>query len=425
VRAYIARRKRELGFDVPQVFVPLAHPPGRDGQVDWGAAIVKIAGDVCTAHLLEVRACHSGAPYVEAFPIERQEALFEGLRNAFEYFGGVFHVLAADNMRVAVKRILRGRGRLEQDGFVAFRSHYLFRSHFCLPGEQGAHEKGGVEGQVGFTRRNWLVPVPEFPTWQALNEFLRSQCRAELSRTIEKRPKTIGAMLEDEKPLFLPLPAHPFDCARTNFVRADTHARVRVDGVRYSVPMLYARRDLAVKLTPWEVRVIHDETIIARHARRYQPGVEVLDPVHYIPALETKPHLLDHGRPFVNWRLPKVFEEVREQLEQEGRGGLKDYVRILKAIAQCDIYTVGAAIQEALGAGRVTADTVLERLAARGIATQPARLAREELGIQKTDLGKYDELLKTSTTKEADHGAHAAPQGIPQAASPAGDGPGV
>jgi len=424
VRAYVARRKRELGFDAPQVFVPLDHPPGRDGQVDWGMAIVKIGGEVCTAHLLEVRACHSGAAYVEAFPIERQEALFEGLKNAFEYFGGVFHVLAADNMRVAVKRILRGRSRLEQDGFIAFRSHYLFKAHFCLPGEGGAHEKGGVEGQVGFTRRNWLVPVPDFPTWSALNEFLRAQCRIDLSRTIEKRPKTIGAMLEEEKALFLPLPAHAFECARALFVRADTHARVRVDGVRYSVPMLYARRELAVKLTPWEVRVVHDGTVIAHHARRYQPGMEVLDPVHYIPALETKPHLLDHGRPFVNWRLPKIFEEMRGRLERKGPGGLKEYIRVLKAIAQCDIYTVGAAIQEALNAQSVSADTVLERLAARGIATQPAFFAREGLGIQKTDLGKYDQLLKPST-KEIDHGAPAAPQGIPEAAAPASDGPGV
>jgi hypothetical protein len=45
--------------------------------------------------------------------------------------------------------VLRGRRRVEQDRFVALRSHYLYESSFTRRGKEGAHEKGGVEGEVG------------------------------------------------------------------------------------------------------------------------------------------------------------------------------------------------------------------------------------------------------------------------------------
>ena len=80
---------------------------------------------------------------------------------AFDWFGGVFGLLRYDNLTSAVKQVLRGRRRVESDRFIALRSHYLFESQFTIPGIEGAHEKGGVEGEVGRFRRRHLVPVPE------------------------------------------------------------------------------------------------------------------------------------------------------------------------------------------------------------------------------------------------------------------------
>jgi len=37
---------------------------------------------------------------------------------------------------------------------------YGFDSFYCHPGVEGAHEKGGVEGEGGRFRHNHLVPVP-------------------------------------------------------------------------------------------------------------------------------------------------------------------------------------------------------------------------------------------------------------------------
>lgn len=422
VRRHIARRKQELGIDRPEVYVPLDHPPGRDGQVDWGEALVKINGELWNAQVLSVSACFSGAHFAQAFPFQKQEAVFEGLRRAVEYYGGVFHVFAFDNMKTAVKKILQGRGRnrQEQDAFIAFRSHYLFKSFFCLPGERGSHEKGGVEGKVGFTRRNWLVPILDFPSWEALNEYLLSKCREDLQRTAQGKTESIGTLLDREKPLLLPLPVHPFDCSRKVFLQADSHSRIRVDGIRYSVPTLYAYRELLAKVYVDEIVVVFEDQIIARHRRCLTPGEQELDPVHYIPTLATKPHLLDFGLPFVSWRLPSVFHDLRRKLEEKGAGGMKEYIRVLQAIPQCDSHTVAAAIDEALHAGRISAQAVLERLALRGIQIPP-RSPRPVVHVGAPNVRQYDQLLG----KELLHGNESAASDVPQETPPPHDGPGI
>ena len=85
---------------------------------------------------------------------------FDGHVRAFEHFGGVPARVRYDNLKPAVVRVLKGRDRAESERFVALRSHYGFDSFFCRPGVAGAHEKGGVEGEVGRFRRRHLVPVP-------------------------------------------------------------------------------------------------------------------------------------------------------------------------------------------------------------------------------------------------------------------------
>jgi hypothetical protein len=97
-----------------------------------------------------------------AYPHASQQAFLEAHELAFAYFVGVFEVLRYDNLTRVVKRILWGSRRGETERFIAFRSHWGYRSEFCTPGE--GHEKGGVEGENGFYRRNHLVSVPKVGT---------------------------------------------------------------------------------------------------------------------------------------------------------------------------------------------------------------------------------------------------------------------
>ena len=115
-----------------------------------------------------------------------------------------------DNLKSAVKKVLKGRRRVESDRFVALRSHYLFAAQFTTPGLEGAHEKGGVEGEVGRCRRNHLVPVPEVADLAELNALLLAGCEADLDRRVDSRPLTVREAWATERPLLLALPAEPY-----------------------------------------------------------------------------------------------------------------------------------------------------------------------------------------------------------------------
>ena len=128
--------------------MPQVHEPGIEAEVDWGEAVVEIAGQRRMVYLFLMRACYSGAAFVIAFERETQQAFLEAHVEAFRFFGGVFQFVRYDNLRSAVKQVLRGRRRTEQDRFVALRSHYLYESAFTRRGKEGAHEKG----------RRWWLP---------------------------------------------------------------------------------------------------------------------------------------------------------------------------------------------------------------------------------------------------------------------------
>ncbi|MDP9380421.1 MAG: IS21 family transposase, partial [Chloroflexota bacterium] len=180
VREYVrAWKKANEGYTA---FVPLSYSPGSEAQCDWGEALVRVAGVGQIAQLFCMRLAYSLKPFVCAFPTARQECFLAGHVAAFEAFGGVPRRITYDNLTTAVARVLSGRARVEQEAFIAFRGHYLFESHFCLPGREGAHEKPLVESLVGYARRNFLVPIPDVPSWEALNSLLSERCAAEDAR---------------------------------------------------------------------------------------------------------------------------------------------------------------------------------------------------------------------------------------------------
>src|SRR4051812_28066347 len=192
VRDYVRARKRQMGWPAADVFVPQIHAPGVGAEVDWGEAQVDLAGVRTTVHLFFMRASFSGAAFCQASLVETQQAFLEGHVDALEWFGGTFERIRFDNLTSAVKQVLKGRRRVESDRFVALRSHYLFCAQFTTPGIAGAHEKGGVEGEVGRFRRNHLVPVPAVADLGELNRLLLAGCEADLGRRIVGREVTVG-----------------------------------------------------------------------------------------------------------------------------------------------------------------------------------------------------------------------------------------
>jgi transposase len=190
VRRYVAARKRELGLSGREVFVPQSYQLGQEAQVDWFEATAKLSGERCVLQFFAMRSMASGDAFHRAYTNATQQAFLEGHELGFAYFDGVFRTLRYDNLTIAVKKILRGYRREETSRVIAFRSHWGFTSEYCNPAS--GNEKGGVEGEVGRYRRNWLVPVPEANDLASLNEQLLAGCIASRDRTISGRNMTVG-----------------------------------------------------------------------------------------------------------------------------------------------------------------------------------------------------------------------------------------
>jgi len=296
VRRYVAHRRREKKR--PQVYIPLEFDPGTDAQVDWGEGTVTIAGQRATVQVFVMRLCYSRRLFVMAFPTQKQEAFFEGHVQAFHHFQGVPQRISYDNLKAAVSRVLEGRNRQEQEGFIIFRSHYLFTSHFCTPGQ--AHRKGRVEDGVGFARRNgstelaevFMVPMPQVASFEELNAHLLAACLADDQRRIDRQEVTIGQAWEMERSYLRPLPEHDLECCATRSVTLNPYSQVEFETNRYSVPADKARRNLVIKAYPFRVHILSLEDVIASHPRCYDRRQDVLDPLHYRSAeLTTKPAL--------------------------------------------------------------------------------------------------------------------------------------
>ena len=194
VRRWVREWKAAHGWGRREAVVPLDPEVAREAEVDWGTAWVLMAGRRRQVKLFVMRSRYSAKPFVRAYPWERQEMFFDGHMHAFHYYGGVFRELIYDNLTQSVKRILRGKKRLEQERFVSFRSHYTYRARYCTPGQ--GQEKGGVEGLIGFARRNFLVPLPRVRDFEELNHLLAQRCEQygthqiggrEDSRTVDER----------------------------------------------------------------------------------------------------------------------------------------------------------------------------------------------------------------------------------------------
>ena len=244
VRNHVRERKRQMGLVLRETFVPQSYTWGQEAQVDWYEAWADLGDERTKLQVFAMRSMASGAAFHRAYRHATQQAFLEAHERAFDYFGGVFRLLRYDNLASAVRKILRGHRREETvppkraafaAGFVAFRSHWRFAAEFCTPGE--GHEKGGVEGEGGYFRRNHLVPVPSVADLDALNALLLVGCREDEARVLDGRTDPIGAAMTVERNHLLPRAAEGFDLAEVVFPLVDKRGCVAVKTNLYSVPV--------------------------------------------------------------------------------------------------------------------------------------------------------------------------------------------
>jgi transposase len=183
---------RQIKRTIKEVYMPLIHRPG-EAQVDFGHALVKMAGVLRKICFFAMALPYSDAFFIRAYERECTETFWDGHVRAFEFFGGVARRIRYDNSKIAILKIVGARLRELTQGFLQLASHYLFDYHFCLVGR--ANEKGVVEGLVRYSRLNFLVPVPEVRDFDELNTLLLQQCREDMQRRVRGQVKTKDKLL--------------------------------------------------------------------------------------------------------------------------------------------------------------------------------------------------------------------------------------
>lgn len=370
VKDYVRLRK----LSQREMFVPLEHPPG-DAQADFGEAMVVIGGVERKAHYLAVDLPQSDDCFVMAFPAETTEAFLEGHNHAFAYFGGVPRTILYDNTKLAVARILGDGTRVKTRAFAELQSHYLFAERFGRPGK--GNDKGKVEGLVGYARRNFMVPVPRFATWEEFNAHLLIECQKRRERKLRGHQQTIAERFEKDKEMLLALPAAPYEACDKRLTRVTSMSLVRYRSNDYSVPVRWGHREVLVKGFVHEVAICAANEVIARHPRSYEREDMIFDPLHYLALLEQKTNALDQAAPLAGWELPEGFATMRRLMEARlGKKGKREYVQTLRLLETFALAEVAQAIDDALRLGAISFDAVKHLLLCR-IEQRPPRLDLE------------------------------------------------
>jgi transposase len=401
VRYYVAQLRKETRKH--RVYLPLDYEPGVDLPMDWGEAVVEVGGEVVTVRLFYMRWCYSRKLFVAAYPSEKQECFLDGHVRAFHYFGGVPQRIIYDNLKPAVLRILEGRNREEQALFLAFRNHYVFESRYCNPAS--GHEKGGVENDVGYVRRNGLAGRPAFVDYEDLNAYWLAQCQQADERTVHGQPQPVTAAWSVEQAQIRALPAHDFACCVSRELKVNKYSQVQFETNRYSVPTDQAYRAVTLRAYPFRIELLYHDPVLATHARSYAREQDILDPLHYLPLLEQRPGAFEHARPMRQLRQSwdPIYDDLLDHLQHRltGARAIREFVRILSLHRCYPPEAVTAAVKQALACGSAHLDNVTLCLhQALMPDTPPPQLdlsthpTLAQVGHQPVDLTVYDQLLR-------------------------------
>jgi hypothetical protein len=307
--------------------------------------------------------------------------------------------IAYDNTKTAVAKIIGSRERQVTREFQRLLSHYLFISHFCLV--RRPNEKGHVERLLDYGRSNFLVPVPVVASLEALNAMLEERCRRDLERSVRGKPGTVATLLAEEQASFLPIPPKPFEARRVTQAAADSLSLVRFDTNSYSVPTRYAHRQLTIVATVNEVRIIHEDRLVARHPRCWDREQFRFNPLHYLELLERKPGGFDYARPLEQWQLPECFALLRRRLEAADASGqgTRSFIRVLRLLEKFTVSQVTDAVDYALDIDVIDPESI--RLILEYRAERPVDLFRLDgrprlqlVQVRSTDVSAYQALLE-------------------------------
>ena len=396
-------RNQSSAASTKSAFVPLHFALGEAFQFDWSEEWLVIGGihrKILAAH---TKLCASRAFMICAYPTQSHEMLFDAHTRSFTALGGITKRGIYDNMKSAVDKVQKGKGRIVNTRFFAMTAHYLFDPDFC--NVASGWEKGVVEKNVQDARRRvWSeARKHKFSHFGELNAWLETQCRS-LWRTLphpDYASLTIADVLEQEQLYMMPMPT-PFDGYTEVLARVSSTCLVTVQRNRYSVPCHLANSKVAVHLYPECMTIYAENTLVAIHIRLYERDQTRYDWQHYIPLIDRKPGALRNGAPFAEMPLPllKLQSELRRR---ERLMGDRIMATVLANVPMHGLEAVLIAVEQVLASGAPSAEHILNVLTRLKPPKIPAQVTTSLTLLEEplANTARYDSLNKTKENYHA------------------------
>ena len=383
---------REDQGKTPHAFVPLSFVLGEAFQFDWSEEGLVVGGIYRRMQVSHLKLCASRAFWLVAYPSQGHEMLFDAHTRSFDALGGVPRRGIYDNMKTAVDKVNKGRGRTVNARFAVMCAHYLFDPDFC--NVASGWEKGVVEKNVQDSRRRiWQeAQKRQFGSFAELNAWLAERCRSlwvEL-RHPEHKQFSVADMLEQERTAMMPMPT-PFDGYVEKPARVSSTCLVSISRNRYSVPCEFAGRQVSTRLYPDRVVIVAEDTIVASHGRLTERDQICYDWQHYIPLVSRKPGALRNGAPFAD--MPEPFKQLRKSLMRH-EGGDRTMAQVLAAVPRAGLDPVLVAVELVIESGMLSAEHV-ENVLARLNTSSPPASVETSLQLKEAPLAntsRYDSL---------------------------------
>ena len=376
----------------PHAFVPLKFELGEAFQFDWSEEGLVVGGIYRRMQVSHMKLCASRAFWLVAYPSQGHEMLFDAHTRSFAALGGVARRGIYDNMKTAVDKVKKGKGRVVNARFAVMCAHYLFDADFC--NVASGWEKGVVEKNVQDSRRRiWIeAQTRQWHSFDQLNAWLGERCRAlwgEIQHP-EYKHFSVLEMLEQERLEMMPMPT-PFDGYVESPAKVSSTCLVSVQRNRYSVPCEFAGQRVSTRLYPTRISVVAGDAVVASHERVPDRGQTSYDWQHYIDLVQRKPGALRNGAPFAD--MPEPLKKLKLGLMRHD-GGDKVMAQVLAAVPSAGLEAVLVAVELVVESGALSTEHVLNVLARLDAKPIPqaveTTLQLQEAPVANT--GRYDSL---------------------------------
>jgi len=410
VTDFVRAWREQDGKESVRAFVPLSFELGEAFQFDWSEEGIVVGGVYYQAQVAHLKLCASRAFWLVAYPSQGHEMLFDAHTRSFAALGGVARRGIYDNMKTAVDKVNKGKGRIVNARFAAMCSHYLFDADFC--NVASGWEKGVVEKNVQDSRRRIWIEARErkWSNWSELNVWLGERCKAIWADTPHAQypHSSIAEVLRLEREHLMGMPT-PFDGYVERAARVSSTCLVTVARNRYSVPCEWAGKMVSTRLYPMRVDIVAADAIVASHARLFDCGHTAYDWQHYIDLVQRKPGALRNGTPFMD--LPDPLARLRQSLMRRAGGDriMADVLALVPAAGlDAVLVAVELVLEHATPSGQISVEHVMNVLARLRDPQRPPPVSTTlVLQVEPVaDTHRYDRLRTVRPQHQEDDHAH-------------------